>query len=936
MSATPTPSERAALVPVPSDADTYLDLYVPQSDYQPTAEYRQCVEALMGRQWRLSVGSFWTQAMAPRRAVPMQGWKLHVSALPETALETLRTVAPLCMARGIEFKFASDASILRSLLSKVCARQSSGKFMTIYAPNEAQFLQLAEELYPLLQGLPGPFILSDRRYKDSQVLHYRYGGFQSMVEEHANGSRTMCILGKEYANIEDVRSARFVLPDFVRDVVAADDATTVPAAGTSTREQVAQAVFGGRYRIESVIRYSNAGGIYNAVDVETGEALVIKEARPYIGVDKFGTDSSARLRKEHRILQKIAHAGIAPQPREIFQEWEHIFLPIEKIPGQPLRAYVVAANPLIHNQASAEQVLTWMQHCVHIVAWLLESVATLHRHGVVFGDLSLNNVIIDPETLRLRLIDFEGAFEPGIDPPTNMFTPGYGRVERTRRDDITPADDVYALGCVMLAMLAPNPTVHQLRPAFAHEMAAAAQAETGLPQAYLDCMHRLLNDPQADLLACAALLRGIVWPDTVDRTLDRLCKAADPAFCESAVQEVLAYQDSVMDTRRSDRIFPVASRFSDPMAVDRGMLGIAYAQQVLRGTVPQALSDWVQRRFTPQAARPGLLNGLSGTAWALSALGLATQARTALKAAGNHPLLFEDMSLGYGVAGHGLSLLRLWSQTRDATFLKEARKMADVLCEAAIPHAQGLAWEDPASARGAPLGWMEGASGIALFLLYVFNASGDARYLRVGEQGLRFDMSFGRETGGSLGFARRTAASETILLPYLEHGTAGVATVALRYHAVTRRPAYAGFLDRVRSSVAHKYAVVPGLFTGLAGLGNYLLDAHQLLQDPAYLALAHRTAQGIKLFRVHRKEGLAFPGLDQGKLTCDYAEGSSGIALFLHRLHHGGGNFNFTLDETLAQGRAMAQSLRLAELAPVSPQAAGSELQVQGLQLQSA
>jgi serine/threonine protein kinase len=926
----PTPAPAKAQEPNPRVRD--VDLFVPQSEHQPSPEYRHCVEALMGRQWRLSVGSFWTQAMAPRRAMPMQGWKLHVSALPETALETLRIVAPLCMARGIEFKFASDPSILKGLLSKTCARQSSGKFMTIYAPSEEQFLELAEALHPLLRGKPGPFILSDRRYKDSQVLHYRYGGFHSMVEENPDGSRRMCILGREYAYVEDVRAARYVLPNFVSDALSSPAPIAADEPAVSSKEQVAQALFGGSYRIDSVIRYSNAGGIYNATDVLSGEALVIKEARPYVGVDDFGTDSMARLRKEQRILQKIAHEGIAPRPREIFQEWEHIFLPIEKIPGQSLRAYMVANNPLIHNEVSAAQMLDWMRKTVQIVIWLLDCVATLHRHDIVFGDLSLNNVIIEPETLKLRLIDFEGAFEPGIDPPTNLFTPGYGRHERMRRDDISAADDIYALGCMMLAMMAPNPTANQLTPHFATEFASAVQAETGLPQAYVDCMLKLLSDAQTDLGACADALRRIEWPEQLPaRSLAQFGAEADPDFYATATRGVLAYQDAVMDVRRQDRVFPVASKLSDPLAVDRGMLGIAYARQCIQGSIPETLGDWIQRRFSTQAPRPGLMNGLSGSAWVLSELGLATQARAALKAAGMHALLFQNMSLGYGVAGHGLAHLRLWSLTREAGFLREARKMADILCEAAIVRPQGLAWEDPDGERGAGVGWMEGASGIALFLLYAFCVSGDERYLRVGEQGLRFDMAQGRETGASLGFPRRTLASDTILMPYLEHGSAGVGTVVLRYLAVTRRAEYADFLARIKSSVAHKYAVLPGLFSGLAGLGNYLLDAHQLLKDPSYLGLAHRAAQGIKLFRVPRGDGLVFPGLDQGKLTCDYAEGSAGIALFLHRLQQGSGNFNFMLDETLEQGRLMAQAGTLVSLpaVPVSAAAPQAEPQLQ-------
>lgn len=899
-------------------------VYVPQSAYQAGPEYRQCVEALLPKQWRLQLGSFWTQALSPIRPLTVQGWKIHISALPATALETLRIVAPVCMARGIEFKFASDSAILLNLLSKNCARQASGKFITIYAPTAEQCRLLLEELHPLLRDKTGPYILSDRRYKDSQVLHYRYGGFHTLVEESANGARKMCILGQEYAYTEDVRAPRFTLPDFVQDVITGTPAAATPSAAAEgsaatpapAKDRVAQAVFGGKYKIESVIRFSNAGGVYLAKNIETEESLIIKEARPYIGMDSFGVDNTVRLRKEHRILAKIAHEGIAPVPEDIFQEWEHIFLPIEKIPGRTLREHVLSTLPLIHNDNSAEQVQTWMRDCVRLVVRLMECVAVLHRHGVVFGDLSLNNVMVDPDTLALRLIDFEGAFEPGVDAPCNMFTPGYGRPERTERHGIDFADDLYALGCVMLAMLAPNPTVNQLSAGYARDFATAVQAETGLPQAYIDCMLQLLEDPKVELSACIAALNAISWGEARARHLDTLPAEPDIDFCSQTVQGVFRYQDQVMDVRQPERVFPVASKLSDPMAVDRGMLGIAHARQQVQGRIPEALGDWIQRRFSTQAPRSGLMNGLSGTAWVLADLGFESQARAALKAAGMHTLLFQNMSLGYGVAGYGLSQLHFWTLNKEASHLREARKMADILCEAALVRPEGLAWEDPDSTQGAALGWMEGASGIALFLLYAFCVTGDVRYLKTGELGLQFDLAHGREAGQSYGFARRSLASDRILMPYLEHGAAGVGTVALRYLAVTGQPRYAEFAARIKSSVAHKFAVLPGLFTGLSGLGNYLLDAYQFLQDPSYLRLAHRAAQGVKLFHVPRGEGSAFPGFDQGKLTCDYADGSAGIALFLHRLLSGTGNFNFMLDGLLEQGRVLAHSGTAGVLAP--------------------
>lgn len=877
-------------------------IYMPQSAYQPSREYYDCAAAMLPPTWRLHVGSFWTQYLSPKRQLPVQGWKIHVSATPDSAMRILGKVAPLCLSHEVEFKFASDPSILLSLLSKNCKRQSSGKFITIYPPTDAMFRQLLEELHPLLKDEAGPYVLSDRRYRDSQVLHYRYGAFSSFQEVDAKGDVKMCILDDGFQYTEDIRAPQFRLPPFVEDILAAPAAPAAPASGSQTEP----ALFGGAYHIAAVIKHSNAGGVYLGADAVSGEPVIIKESRPFTGVDRHGTDNISRLRKEHRMLTKIAATGIAPQPYKLFQEWEHWFFAQQKVAGKSLRQWGVANNVLIHSAVDAERVRRWRDDVMHIAAALIDMVAVLHQHNIVFGDLSPNNVMIDPETLSMKLIDFEGAFEPGVDAPVNLFTPGYGRTSRKSRDHIGFADDYYALGNMLLAMLAPNPTVNQVNEDFARAFFDDARTESGLPQAYCDCMLHLLSRDDADLAHCAAMLRNAELPPVAARSLAQLAAPADPLFCEDTLRGVFAYNSTVLDTSRGERPLPSAPKMNNPLAFDHGMLGVAYAWHKVCGSIPAEFTDWIERNWRPAAASPGLANGLAAAAVGLAEMGWQKQARAAMRAAGMHRLLFENLSLGYGAAGYGMANLYFWERERDPAYLSEARKIADILCDAAIAHPNGLAWEDPHCEAGASVGLMEGASGVALFLLYAYCATRDPRYLQTGERGLAFDLGCARETGGSLGFPRRSGAGSTILLPYYAQGSAGVGCVLLRYYAVTGKAHYRALAEQIKVAVTQKYTVVPALYNGLAGLGNYLLDAAKYLEDPGCLALAYRVVQGIKLFRIERDGGCIFPGLDQGKLITDYAEGSAGVALFLQRVLHGGGSFEFILDDLLETGRTAA------------------------------
>ena len=57
-----------------------------------------------------------------------------------------------------------------------------------------------------------------------------------------------------------------------------------------------------RVRFDFEVDFSNGGGIYRGRDTRTGEAVVLKEARPHAGLDGLGDDAVRRLEREHDTL----------------------------------------------------------------------------------------------------------------------------------------------------------------------------------------------------------------------------------------------------------------------------------------------------------------------------------------------------------------------------------------------------------------------------------------------------------------------------------------------------------------------------------------------------------------------------------------------------------------------------------------------------------
>src|SRR5512140_2443059 len=193
------------------------DFFEPPDRYRPSAEYYEHVARQLPMTWRLSRGHMWTQVIAPKRISRTQGWKIHVSCCLGQALPMLTTVSARCCERSTEFKFVSDRKIHREILSKNIQRPTGGKFITIYPNSYRESELLLAVLYADLMDFDGPYILSDRQYRDSKVLFYRYGGFSAFTEIDVYGARKSLILDGEYRHFEDERTAGVIVPEFAMD-----------------------------------------------------------------------------------------------------------------------------------------------------------------------------------------------------------------------------------------------------------------------------------------------------------------------------------------------------------------------------------------------------------------------------------------------------------------------------------------------------------------------------------------------------------------------------------------------------------------------------------------------------------------------------------------------------------------------------------------------
>lgn len=847
--------------------------------------FRDLVAARLPADWWMQRKGIWFHCGSPSNAIPDQGWKIHVSSTVGDAPETLnRVLAILFQRRDTNFKFALDSHVLSLLDGKNWSRGGSGKFITVYPKDTRCFLDLIKELHEATLGQHGPYILSDYQYQANSVVFYRYGGMRPRHALNILGEKVPLLTGPDGFDVPDRRLAYPVTPDWVESPFH-----TIQSEGNLNQPIL---LHDGRYEVTGVLAFSNAGGVYRAVDRKTGKKVIVKEARQHVSSVTGDSNAVELLQKEHRLLALLSHTGIAPQPYDLFQEWHHWFLVEEFIDGIPVSRHVAKSSILLRTRPSPADFDLWYEGFHSLCCNLAHLIDIMHGHGIVFGDLSPNNLLLTVDSSQLKLIDFEGACQIGIDVPMNLFTSGFGSPNQVSGGSPTLEDDYYALGAVICFCLFPLNGLLNLYPDARYDFLRNVQKDSRIPSSIVKLILELLSSDPSRRPSPSKVRSVFSNLQSRDSHID--CDPESPVDYGAVMNGIQEHIHGTATYSRSDRLFPAdAQLFStNPLSLAYGAAGVAYALKQISSQFPEKAVEWIlQHEVTNEDYPPGFYVGSSGIGWCLLEMGLQREAERIFRRTLSHPLRSKSSDVFYGLAGWGMTSLRFYIQTHDEEYLDHAKEAGARLLEASVSNSRGRYWNEDGEVR---LGLAHGASGVALFLLYLHLASGDRRFLDAGQEALEFDLSFAVETkDGGLSWAR-SADSRSPLYPYSRFGGAGIGRVVLRYYRVLKYQGLRAILEKIFIESDRKYAVSPGQFMGLSGLGEFSLDLYDLLGESRFLRGAEKATRGIMLFRVQRN-GIAFPGDQLARLSCDYGTGSAGVALFLNRIMGRQGP-NFMLD----------------------------------------
>lgn len=812
---------------------------------------------------------------------PTSGWKIHISATFEDRITVLKCVTKYCIDHELNFKMLDCDDTFRLFNSKEIGRPSAGKFIVIYLP-EVNCQHVFDDLHELLKDFNGPYILSDKPYKASRSIYYRYGEFWPIAILNERGTSESFFIGSDKNLMVDKRVPFYSLPDGVEDLglsVDIDDDSKLLK----------------KYEPLKSLSFSGAGGVYLMRSKADDKKYVVKETRAFTGLDIHNAYASERLENEYKMLQLIEKDAIGPKPIEFMMDCNNCYLVEEYLEGISLVDYILKNNPLMRPNSTQEIKDAYIATCQKIIDNILSIMKILEEHSLVIQDLSYNNFIVDEESLSLKIIDFEFCKEINGENIAKAYTPGfktYGYGERQ-------AENI-KLSKLFLAMLFPNNSIYDNHQNKVEE--------------FCQIYKSIYDHEYVDRLVTAILMNfeRVCTISEIEQVLSSSHQKVDNEINVLKPSEnVLDYYDFILKNFNIPK--PNAMYFfpSDPhlfntnmYSVAHGAFGVLYALSKIKSTktFEKITEDVVLKSvsslfYLDNKIPVGLMMGYAGIGWSLLELGYHD---IAIKLYDQKVLyrVPEDHGYFYGKAGVLMTSLKFYLEVGHQKYLDHSIALFKAL-EACDSNKFDI------NTFG------NGKSGIALALLYLYRITQDEKHLNLGLEFLNHELEQLSEINGVVGINRSRVDDEKVVhSPYIYDGISGVGTTVLRYYKVTKDEKLLNVLYRIIDACHYEMTLFATYMRGMSGVISFLTDCKLFLdkKDPvqekcdAYIQkLIHHI--GLHQFSDKDTDRQYFLGEQLFKASLDYTAGTSGIILQLDYYNKSkmdeALNPNFFLDEIL-------------------------------------
>lgn len=787
-------------------------------------------------------------------------WKIHISASIDNYLDILNEVIDFCINKKLNFKFIASSNGFNVINGKQINPASAGKFIVIYCL-EHSLEEILAELDHSLSKYEGPYILSDRQYKNSQVLYYRYGEYLPVSLLAEEGHIENYVFDNKFELTQDTRKPYYKIFDWVKDI---DLSNTVEEHSYLLE----------KYQIDNIVSNRGSMTCYSGVNKLTGEPVFVKEARKLLGLDTARLYSRDRVRKEYIFLQDMEHLNVSAKPIEIIEEGGNTYLVEEFIDGKVLTEWLSLNNFLYRSNCSKEEREEFLTKINKVMVGILENFSKVVALGIFINDVSANNILID-ENLNVKFIDFEYAFYKNEEDVAEVYTPGFAAEEGLSRLD----SEINKLEKIITYLFIPFNNMYNLSDEKRFTLIKWYLNEYGgyLPNESKILLTKILNK---DIHTFSEFMNFEGDIDT-DVKYFMNFKSNSEIIKDSIKGIIQSFNSDIIDI--NNYLFPADPQLynTNMYSLSHGCFGILYALFKLVKTYDFDYKN-IERRCL-EIAMPkllisknlpkGLYMGISGISWGLLELGY-TEIAESLLLQSNEIDNIKRIDYFYGLSGILLTNMKFYLETRNKYYKETSKKIYNRLKEL-----------NPNDINDNSFG--EGFSGVALTLAYYSVLFNDPDSLATSKKYLDIELSRCKyDDRGKIGINREGEKSDLVVFsPYIYDGIAGVGLTIIRLYKITKEENYLIQLNKIIESSLFDITLFPTYMRGISGLMDFLMDALFVVEDinirNKIMGTLERLSKNLQLFYKGREQ--LFFGEQLFKLSTDLTAGTAGIILTLER-----------------------------------------------------
>ena len=755
------------------------------------------------------------------------GWKIHISASLQNAIEILNIVTPILLSFKFTFKITKNLDFLAYLNNGSNSKQQVGKFITIYPDEEKIALELMQVLHKATQHLKSPRIMTDIQFKENSIIYYRYGAFLAEYCQTLWGSLLplMEIQGKKVFDFKNPHAEEYKIINNPFQEEA------------SQKENNELVLPQGLIKCAVLLKTSTTETLL-CLDVKNKRRCILKISEANTATDTLENDAASRLEIEAYILKQLSLQidGVPQYYSSMWQGTEAYCLIMEDVAGINLHSY-------LQNRISNQKPIS-MRRLIKIANNLARIIMEMHDKEIIHADLKLGNIILLANS-HIKLIDFNSACDVKNQKIiATCGSIGFSTINRSLGNKPAFSDDIYGYGAVLYYLFGQvNPDIRPLENG--QKKIELRRLNQSIPHYIEDlvnaCLSETINNFKEiiDCLRNKKCNKNFQLSQTKEHDDNYLLKLQ---FLERAY--LLKGYDEDKHSYEYSPVLIGMNKITDLRGVAGTVLALSTSFIATASTQYlddiRVISKILLQEKLPYNTIPGLYVGESGKALALlyaahslNDKDLLESAELRIKDANDQP--FQSVDLFNGLAGRLRVNLIFYLITKNNYYLTVAEKMVSHLCSVKVETDQEIFWYNPTIRSTADdfcedkdhllLGYAHGVAGIADSLLdyYLIVPQESTKHLLI--KVVKYLIALAVPCLAGAGLWWSDEVNNKPLLSFWCHGGAGIGVFiarAMRYKIIEQNDE---LIKKIILPMVHfAKGGAPILCHGIAGTIESLLD----------------------------------------------------------------------------------------------------------------